>query len=90
MSADPTRTLLSMDLLDDDDHDRLDEWGNRAVLTEPAAEPVSIPDLYLGHHRCSQSGCGDAPQRDAAGGRRTRRSACQTGRGVVPMALTGL
>ncbi|MBB4852735.1 glycopeptidolipid biosynthesis protein [Mycobacteroides chelonae] len=46
MSADPTRTLLSMDLLDDDDHDRLDEWGNRAVLTEPTAEPVSIPVLF--------------------------------------------
>ncbi|WP_100520561.1 non-ribosomal peptide synthetase [Mycobacteroides abscessus] len=46
MSADPTRTLLSMDLLDDDDHDRLDEWGNRAVLTEPAAEPVSIPVVF--------------------------------------------
>ncbi|WP_157897227.1 non-ribosomal peptide synthetase, partial [Mycobacteroides chelonae] len=46
MSADPTRTLLSMDLLDDDDHDRLDEWGNRAVLTEPTAEPVAIPVLF--------------------------------------------
>ncbi|SLG96932.1 non-ribosomal peptide synthetase [Mycobacteroides abscessus] len=46
MSADPTRTLLSMDLLDDDDHDRLDEWGNRAVLTDPAAEPVSIPVVF--------------------------------------------
>ncbi|CPZ30963.1 Probable peptide synthetase NRP [Mycobacteroides abscessus] len=46
MSADPTRTLLSMGLLDDDDHDRLDEWGNRAVLTEPAAEPVSIPVVF--------------------------------------------
>lgn len=46
MSADPTRTLLSMDLLDDDDHDRLDEWGNRAVLTEPFAEPVSIPVVF--------------------------------------------
>nr|WP_272864948.1 non-ribosomal peptide synthetase [Mycobacteroides abscessus] len=38
--------MLSMDLLDDDDHDRLDEWGNRAVLTEPAAEPVSIPVVF--------------------------------------------
>ena len=46
MSADPTRTLLAMDLLDDDEHDRLDEWGNRAVLTEPTAAPVSIPVLF--------------------------------------------
>ncbi|MBA0046080.1 non-ribosomal peptide synthetase [Mycobacteroides sp. LB1] len=46
MSADPSRTLLSMDLLDDGEHDRLDEWGNRAVLTEPAPVAVSIPVLF--------------------------------------------
>ncbi|MUM20033.1 amino acid adenylation domain-containing protein [Mycobacterium sp. CBMA271] len=46
MSADPTRTLLSMDLLDDGEHDRIDEWGNRSVLTEPASEAVSIPVLF--------------------------------------------
>lgn len=35
MTVDSTRTLLSFDALDDDEHDLLDEWGNRAVLTEP-------------------------------------------------------
>ncbi len=45
MTADPTRRLLSFDLLDDDEVADLDEWGNRAVLTEPAAE-VSIPVVF--------------------------------------------
>ena len=42
MSADPNRRLLSLDLLDADEHAGLDEWGNRAVLTRPT-KPVSIP-----------------------------------------------
>nr|WP_327533125.1 non-ribosomal peptide synthetase [uncultured Mycolicibacterium sp.] len=46
MSADPTRTLLSLDLLDDDEHDLLDEWGNRAVLTQPGPTPLSIPEVF--------------------------------------------
>ena len=37
MTADPTRRLSSMDLLDEGEHARLDGWGNRAVLTQPAA-----------------------------------------------------
>ena len=36
MTADPTRRLSSMDLLDAGEHARLDGWGNRAVLTQPA------------------------------------------------------
>ena len=36
MTADPGRRLSSMDVLDADDHARLDGWGNRAVLTRPA------------------------------------------------------
>ena len=36
MTADPTRRLSSMDLLDEAEHARLDGWGNRAVLTQPA------------------------------------------------------
>ena len=36
MAADPTRRLSSMDVLDEAEHARLDGWGNRAVLTEPA------------------------------------------------------
>ena len=36
MTADPTRRLSSIDLLDEGEHARLDEFGNRAVLTQPA------------------------------------------------------
>ena len=45
MTADTTRRLLSIDLLDEAEHARLDEIGNRAVLTQPAPAPVSIPEL---------------------------------------------
>ncbi|HYB83604.1 MAG TPA: condensation domain-containing protein, partial [Mycobacterium sp.] len=45
MTADPTRRLSSMDVLDAGEHARLDERGNRAVLTLPAT-PVSIPVLF--------------------------------------------
>ena len=40
MTADPTRSLSSVDLLDAGEHARLDEIGNRAVLTEPASRGV--------------------------------------------------
>ena len=33
-------------MLDDGEHARLDEVGNRAVLTEPVTAPVSIPVLF--------------------------------------------
>ena len=46
MTADPTRRLSSMDLLDEAEHARLDEFGNRAVLTQPAPPAVSIPVLF--------------------------------------------
>ena len=46
MTADPTRRLSSVDVLDEAEHARLDEIGNRAVLTQPAAAPVSIPVLF--------------------------------------------
>ena len=39
------RRLSSVDLLDAGEHARLDEIGNRAVLTQPAT-PVSIPELF--------------------------------------------
>ena len=45
MTADPTQRLSSMDLLDEPEHARLDGWGNRAVLTQPATR-VSIPALF--------------------------------------------
>ena len=46
MTADPTRRLSSIDVLDEAEHARLDGWGNRAVLTQPATTPVSIPVLF--------------------------------------------
>ena len=46
MTADPGRSLSSVDLLDEGEHARLDELGNRAVLTRPAPAPVSIPVLF--------------------------------------------
>ena len=49
MTADPTRRLSSMDVLDAGEHARLDEIGNRAVLTRPATTPVSIPVLFAEH-----------------------------------------
>uniref|UniRef100_UPI003F9D7E28 condensation domain-containing protein n=1 Tax=Mycobacterium sp. TaxID=1785 RepID=UPI003F9D7E28 len=46
MSADPGRSLSSVDVLDEGEHVRLDEVGNRAVLTQPAPVAVSIPGLF--------------------------------------------
>ena len=46
MTADPTRRLSSMDVLDEAEHARLDEVGNRAVLTRPAPARVSVPELF--------------------------------------------
>src|SRR5262249_1451575 len=46
ITADPTRRLSSMDLLDEQEHARLDGGGNRAVLTRPASTPVSVPVLF--------------------------------------------
>src|ERR1700758_4618874 len=49
MTADPTRRLSSIDVLDEAEHARLDEIGNRAVLTRPATAPVSVPVLFAEH-----------------------------------------
>ena len=46
MTADPTRRLSSIDLLDADEHERLEVIGNRAVLTAPAPPRVSVPVLF--------------------------------------------
>ncbi|NVN48534.1 non-ribosomal peptide synthase/polyketide synthase [Mycolicibacterium hippocampi] len=45
MTADSTRTLSSFDLLDEDEHADLDEWGNRAVLSQPTTA-VTIPATF--------------------------------------------
>ncbi|WP_371514923.1 amino acid adenylation domain-containing protein, partial [Mycobacterium sp. 1164966.3] len=48
MTADTSRRLLSIDLLDDDEHAGLDEWGNLAALNQPApaSASASIPELF--------------------------------------------
>ena len=46
MTADPTRPLSSIDVLDATEHADLDQFGNRAVLTHPAPTPASIPGLF--------------------------------------------
>ncbi|MEE3065264.1 MAG: amino acid adenylation domain-containing protein, partial [Actinomycetota bacterium] len=45
-TADPTRRLSSIDLLDVAEHARLDKWGNRAVFAASAPAPVSVPVLF--------------------------------------------
>jgi glycopeptidolipid biosynthesis protein len=46
MTADPDRRLSSIDVLDGVEYERLDVWGNRAVLTLPTPAPVSIPAMF--------------------------------------------
>ena len=46
MTVDPARRLSSIDVLDAGEHARLDKIGNRAVLTEPASTPVSVPVVF--------------------------------------------
>jgi amino acid adenylation domain-containing protein len=46
MTADPTRRASSIDLLDEAEHTRLAEAGNRAVLSRPLPFPVSVPVLF--------------------------------------------
>ncbi|HET9892713.1 MAG TPA: amino acid adenylation domain-containing protein, partial [Mycobacterium sp.] len=45
MTADPERRLSSVDVLGDDEHERLDGWANRAALIQPSAS-ASIPELF--------------------------------------------
>ncbi len=46
MAADPMQRLRSVDVLDDIEHDRLNRWGNRAVLTQRPSAAVSVPVLF--------------------------------------------
>ncbi|WP_374025613.1 non-ribosomal peptide synthase/polyketide synthase [Mycobacterium sp. HNNTM2301] len=46
LTADPARRLSTIDLLDADEHARLDHVGNRAALTQPRPTPVSVPALF--------------------------------------------
>ena len=49
MTTDPTARLSSIEVLDGGERARLDEIGNRAVLTAPAPAPVSVPALFAEH-----------------------------------------
>ena len=49
MTADPARRLSSVDVLDEVEHARLAEWGNRASLTAPVPAPTTIPTLFAEH-----------------------------------------
>ena len=49
MTADPKARLSSIDVLDGGERARLDEIGNRAVLTASASAPVSVPELFAEH-----------------------------------------
>ncbi|MGO9157321.1 condensation domain-containing protein, partial [Mycobacterium sp.] len=46
MTTDPARPLSSVDALDAEEHIRLADWGNRAVLTESVPAAASIPVLW--------------------------------------------
>jgi amino acid adenylation domain-containing protein len=46
ITADPTRRLSSIDVLDEAEHTRLDEIGNQVGLTAPAPASVSIPAVF--------------------------------------------
>src|SRR6185312_7446233 len=46
LTADPTRLLSSVDVLDAGEHARLDEIGNRAALTRTVSTAASIPAVF--------------------------------------------
>ncbi|WP_142245578.1 non-ribosomal peptide synthetase, partial [Mycobacterium sp. IS-836] len=46
LTADPARRLSSVEVLDDVERARLQDWGNGAVLTAPAPPPLSVPALF--------------------------------------------
>ena len=48
LTADPTRRLSSIDVLDAGEQARLARLGQRAVLTAPAPTPLSIPQVFAG------------------------------------------
>ncbi|WP_156763370.1 non-ribosomal peptide synthetase, partial [Mycobacterium scrofulaceum] len=47
MTGDPARRLSTIDPGSADECARLDRWGNRAVLTQPAPPSASIPELFV-------------------------------------------
>ena len=56
MTSDPAARLSSLDVLEAGEYARLDEVGNRAVLTQPVAAAVSVPALFAEHVlRCPEA-----------------------------------
>ncbi len=56
MTAGPDVRLSSIDVLDTDEHARLNKWGNRAMLSVPGSAPVSIPAAFAVQvARCPQA-----------------------------------
>ena len=49
MAADPERPISSIEILDEDETARLDEWSHRAALTQRVTAPVSVPDVFTEH-----------------------------------------
>ncbi|MGB8407916.1 MAG: amino acid adenylation domain-containing protein, partial [Mycobacterium sp.] len=45
LTADPTLRMSSVSLLDEAEQARLERWGNRAVLSQPATE-TTVPELF--------------------------------------------
>ncbi|MCX2933579.1 amino acid adenylation domain-containing protein [Mycobacterium sp. CVI_P3] len=46
LTSDPARRMSALDVLDTEEHARLDEIGNRAVLTRPVSSPESIASMF--------------------------------------------
>lgn len=46
IAAGKSKRLLSIDLVDADEHSSLDDWGNRAALMQAATASASIPELF--------------------------------------------
>ncbi|MFI5511733.1 non-ribosomal peptide synthase/polyketide synthase [Mycobacterium sp. NPDC051804] len=55
LTADPAARLSSVDVLDEAEHARLEDWGNEAALTQPASESVSIPESFAAQAQRSPS-----------------------------------
>ena len=69
MTADPEQRVGSVDVLDTDEYHRIDALGNRAALSGPAPEALSIPALFGAQVVASPDGvalrCGDVSHRYA-------------------------
>ncbi|KKC01639.1 non-ribosomal peptide synthetase, partial [Mycobacterium nebraskense] len=63
VTADPTRRLSSIDVLDESERVRLEVMGNCAVLQRPASVGVSVPELFSAQVARAPEGvaitCGD-------------------------------